>query len=141
MVYINVAQDNEFTLNINNNVRDPFPGDFEVKSISIHFKHILSDRDVIDTANVWSTDVSVEPLPNAIWGTYNDRYIEFLAEQEYLTGLVYDGEYKVSITNEDGVNLYHGIWKITGNSEIEENPFVEYQSDNEDNNSYIYIEE
>jgi hypothetical protein len=39
----------------------------------------------------------------------------------------YDGEYSVTITNDQQAVLYNGIWKVTGNSEIEENPFVEYK--------------
>ena len=143
MVYIDVTlQANEFWLNLNNNARDPFPSDFNVSTIFFSFTHILSDITQREPANVWSVDYNIPNLPSAIWGTYNDRYIEFYAENIYLnTKVPYDGEYKVSITNEDGVNLYHGLWKVTGNSEIEQNPFIQYESNNEDNNSYIYIEE
>jgi len=111
MVYIDVTLEaNEFWLNINNNARDPFPGDFDVKTIIFTFTHILSDRTQNEPANVWSVDYDIPSLPVAIWGTYNDRYIEFHAEDTYLNSkLPYDGEYKVSIKNEDGVNLYHGF--------------------------------
>jgi hypothetical protein len=143
MIYIDVRLEaNEFWLNINNNVRDAFPGSFDVKSIIFTFTHILSDRSRNEPANVWSVDYNIPSLPVAIWGTYNNRYIEFHAEDTYLnSSLPYDGEYKVSIKNENNVNLYHGIWKVTGNSETEENPFVQYESDNENNDNYIYIEE
>jgi hypothetical protein len=96
MVYIDVRLEaNEFWLNINNNVRDAFPGSFDVKTITFTFTHILSDRTTNDTANVWSVDYNIPSLPSAIWGTYNNRYIEFHAEGTYLnSSLPYDGEYK-----------------------------------------------
>jgi hypothetical protein len=141
MVYIDVNETNEWVLNINNNVRDPFPQNTPDPAYVVYrFKHILSDKDVgylmyIDPPGGHSsTDVA--------FGVTNGRYTEFWWNQTEIPGtLVYDGEYDVTITNENNVVLYNGIWKITGNSEVEENPFVEFQSDNEDNNSFIYIEE
>lgn len=141
MIYIDKSlSHNEFVLNINNNVRNPFPGQFDVKTVRFTFVHSLSQRTSYENANVWSEDYNIPGLPVAIWGTYNDRFTEFYAENQYLSQLRYDGQYDVTIKNEDGVEIYKGIWMVKGNSELEENPFVEYTSDNDNNISFIYIE-
>lgn len=134
MIYINVTQTNEFILNINNNVRDWLAsGD----SVNFSFTHIMSDKTTTATAPIDPTSGVYD-----FFGSYNGRYTEFYMNSTSSQSLMtYDGEYNVIITNDNSEVLYKGIWKVTGNSEIEENPFVEYQSDNENNDSYIYIEE
>lgn len=135
MVYINVNQANEFTLNINNNVRDPFPdGDVILTAV-----HILSDKTVSQTAKI--DPPAGDPSYTTFYGNYNARYTEFwinmLLSRETFS---YDGEYDVTISN--GVQtVYNGIWIATGNSLIEQNPFIQFESDNESNENYIYIEE
>ena len=136
MIYINVTEDNEFTLNVNNNVRDPFPNG----EVDMVFKHILSDRSETYTG-IKIDPPAGDPSTTTFFGSHNGRYTEFWVKDTIIASLcAYDGEYQVVMTN-DEVVLYRGIWKITGNSEVEENPFIEYQSDNENNDSYIYIEE
>ena len=137
MIYIDVTTNNEFTLNINNNVRD-WLGDSSI--LTFTFTHILSNR-------VRTSDAKIDPDPispdlDEFFGSFNGRYTEFYMVSSLSRQLMgYDGEYNIVIVNDKSEVLYKGIWKVTGNSEAEENPFVEYQSDNEDNTSYIYIEE
>ena len=138
MIYIDVTQTNEFTLNINNNVRD-WLGDSNL--LTFIFTHILSGRRVATIAPIDPVP-PIDPNYKDFFGSFNGRYTEF-----YMTGpaaasyMIYDGEYDILIRNDNNEILYKGIWKVTGNSSAEENPFVEYESDNEDNRSYIYIEE
>ena len=141
MIYIDVNENSEWVLNINNNVRDPFPQNTPDPAYVVYqFKHILSDRQVnylmyIDPPGGHSS-------VDTAFGVTNGRYTEFYwVQSEIPDTLLYDGEYDVTIKNEDNVVLYNGIWKVTGHSDTEENPFVEYQSDNENNDNYIYIEE
>jgi hypothetical protein len=142
MVYINTNTDNEFVLNINNNVRD-FPGGSNPDIISFNFTHVLSNDKRFTTCFVNPDPITpfVPPVGDFYCAT-NDRYTEFFMIKALAQGMmIYDGEYEVLIRNSDLVPLYKGIWQVTGNSVVEENPFIEYQSDNEENNSYIYIEE
>lgn len=135
MVYINVTEANEFTLNINNNVRTPFPDD----EVILTAVHILSDKTVSQTAKI--DPPAGDPSYTTFYGNYNARYTEFWMSQALsVATFSYDGEYDVTITNGVGV-LYNGIWVSTGNSEVEQNPFIQYESDNESNQNYIYIEE
>lgn len=141
MIYIDVTSDNEFVLNINNNVRD-FEGLDNL--IAMRSTHVLSHT--VRTVNGIPTN-GPATAPDWIWGTANARYIEFWMSQEAAAYCFpYDGEYEITFYDTGDIEtaahvLYKGIWKITGNSSAEENPFVEYESDNEDNTSYIYIEE
>jgi len=135
MVYINVTQDNEFVLNINNNSRSPFPED----EVGVLSTHILSDYSVNRTCKI--NPPSGDPSTNIFFAVTNGRYTEFWMSQTTASEMfVYDGEYDITISNGNEV-LYNGIWKATGNSETEENPFIQYTSDNERNDNYIYIEE
>ena len=137
MIYINVNENNEWVLNINNNVRN-FPSESGCNPcvLQYRFTHILSDQLKVGTCELDTTG------PLDFFATWNDRYLETYITSDYIKSLTpYDGEYDVEIRNDQTVILYKGIWKVTGNSEAEENPFVEYQSDNENNDSYIYIEE
>ena len=141
MVYINVNENSEWVLNINNNVRDPFPKNSPMPpSVVYEFKHILSDRSVFYL--MYIDPPGGHSSLDTAFGVTNGRYTEFYWKQtEIPFTVIYDGEYDVTIKNEDNVVLYNGIWKVTGHSEIEQNPFIQYESNNEDNNSYIYIEE
>jgi hypothetical protein len=135
MVYINVTQDNEFVLNINNNSRNPFPED----SVDVLSTHILSDHSVNRTCEI--NPPSGDPSSDIFFAVTNGRYSEFWMSRDTASEMfIYDGEYDITITNGNEI-LYKGIWKATGNSEAEENPFIEYTSDNERNDNYIYIEE
>lgn len=140
MVYIDVTTNNEWVLNINNNVKDPFPYDTLPPNVTYEFKHILSSylSSYVMTIDPPAGHSSVD----LGFGVTNGRYTEFYWRQsEVSSTLLYDGEYDITIKNEDNVVLYNGIWNVKGNSELEENPFVEYQSNNEDNETFIYIEE
>jgi hypothetical protein len=139
MVYIDVTTTNEFILNINNNLRDWYgsSGSPIGASILFTFTHVLSDKTT-------QTNCIIDPVSGVyeFVGATNGRYTEFyMSSSEAQSYMSYDGEYSVTITNDQQAILYKSIWKVTGNSEIEENPFVEYQSDNENNDSFIYIEE
>jgi len=138
MIYIDVTRENEWVLNINNNVRD-FGG--VDKLIAYRFTHVLSNRKKTVTC-----PIDQNPSGFDLWGVTNARYVEFYLNPNSQWIFPYDGEYSIEIWDPGDVDspfqlLYKGIWKVTGNSAVEENPFVEYQSDNEDNTSYIYIEE
>lgn len=137
MVYINVNEDSEWTLNINNNVREPFPTPDE---LTYTFTHILSNR--VSTYVMGINPPAGSPFLTTAFGVSNARYTEFWWNQtEIPSTLLYDGEYNVVVRNSSNVLLYTAIWKVTGQSEIEENPFIQYESDNEGNDSYVYIEE
>jgi len=141
MVYINVTQTNEFTLNINNNLRDWYgsspTGPIDAVMV-FRFKHILSDKTRISSCIMDQTT----PVNPDFFGASNGRYCEFyMSASEAESYMSYDGEYLVTIHNDNQQLLYSGIWKVKGNSETEENPFIEYTSDNETNDNYIYIEE
>lgn len=133
MIYINVTQTNEFVLNINNNVRNWLAGG---DSVDFSFTHIMSE-------NLTTQTVPIDPIGvYNFFGSFNGRYTEFyLSSSTAQTLFIYDGEYSVVIRNDDNEVLYRGIWNVTGNSSIEEQPFIEYQSDNENNSAFIYIEE
>lgn len=140
MIYIDVTTDNEWVLNINNNVKNPFPASNPPANVTYTFTHILSAHlsSYVFTINPPAGDPSVD----LGFGATNARYTEFYwVQSEAASTLVYDGEYDITIKNEDNVVLYRGLLSVNGNSALEENPFVEYQSDNESNNSFIYIAE
>lgn len=130
MIYITTLQSNDLTLNINNNAREPFPVDGK---IYISSEHILS-------ATVGET---VELTAGTPEFQYNERYTDILLSQSVSRSLFpnYDGEWKIVIRNYDNFVLYRGMVIVSGNNLVESEPFIEYESDNENNESYIYIEE
>jgi hypothetical protein len=151
MIYIDVTKSNEFALNINNNQRG-WPNNYagsppvqqDTGNVQFRFTHILSNHFTFYSPVICYPLTYQDPIPPSsarFYGRYNDRYVDFEWQQAYIGDkLIYDGEYLVEV-NEAGTTLYEGIWKVTGNSSVESDPFVEYQSDNEGNDNYIYIEE
>lgn len=124
MIYLQKAQLNTLTMNINNNARPSF------SAYTLTFTHIMSKEVksyTVDTSNP------------AEYGQ-NIRYCEIVIDLQ-TDDLNYEGEYQLNIFgNGDGYTDYPvfvGIAILEGN---EEKPFfTEYISPNEDNENYIYI--
>lgn len=124
MIYLQKAQLNTLTMNINNNARPSF------SAYTLTFTHIMSKEVksyTVDTSNP------------AEYGQ-NIRYCEIVINLQ-TDDLNYEGEYQLNIFgNGDGYTDYPvfvGIAILEGN---EEKPFfTEYISPNEDNENYIYI--
>lgn len=121
MVILNKGQENELVLNINNNSRSTFTG------YTLTFVHALSQETksyTIDTSNP------------AQYGS-NIRYCEIVLDLAN-DDLNYAGQYSLQIFG-NGTSLVYTIMCDV----VESNPaneFIQYQSDNEDNSNYIYIE-
>lgn len=116
MNYITPNVSNTLTLNVNNNSRDTFV------SYTLEFTHILSQY--VKTFVIDTTD-------NTEYGS-NDRYCEFVFSND----LLYEGEYQLKIYGNGSILVYTGI---VINGELIET-FIQYESDNENNENYIYIE-
>lgn len=122
MLYLQKAQQNTLTLNINNNSRDTFSG------YTLTFTHIMSKE-------VKSYTVSTS---NPTQYAQNIRYCEI--ELDFTTDdLNYEGEYQLNIFGNGTTLVYTGITILEGTEES--NPFTQYISDNEVNENYIYIQE
>lgn len=121
MLILQKAQSNELVLNINNNSRTVF------STYTLTFIHILSQETksyIIDTSD------------NSEFGE-NDRYCEIILD---LTSddLNYEGQYELYIYGNGTSLVFTGIAELVGNSE--NNSYIQYVSNNEDNSNYIYID-
>jgi hypothetical protein len=120
---MNKGQVNELVLNVNNNSRTEFSG------YTLTFKNIISQEVksyLIDTSN------------NAQYGE-NDRYCEMVVDLE-TDDLNYEGQYQLQIFGNGTQLVYTGMVRLDGTTE-KGNTFTEYISPNEDNETYIYIQE
>lgn len=123
MLILQKGQQNELVLNINNNSRQDFTG------YTLTFVHTLSQEEksyLIDTSNP------------AQFGE-NIRYCEIILNfQNPGQDLNYEGQYQLQIFG-NGTNLvFTGLCRLDGTSE--NNSYVSYVSNNEDNENYIYID-
>jgi hypothetical protein len=122
MLYLQKAQPNTLTLNINNNSRDTFTG------YTLTFTHIMSKE-----VKTYSVSTS-----NPAQYAQNIRYCEI--ELDFTTDdLNYEGEYQLNIFGNGTTLVYTGITILEGTQE--DNPFTQYISDNEVNENYIYIQD
>lgn len=123
MLILNKGRQNELVLNINNNSRQDFV------SYTLTFTHALSQEVksyVIDTSD------------SAVYGE-NQRYCEIVLNlQTPGQDLNYEGQYQLQIFGDGDKLVYTGLCRLDGTSE--NNSFVSYVSDNEDNENYIYID-
>lgn len=140
MVYITAGQANEFSLNVNNNYRDWSAVN---SNLSVEVTHSLSNNLYELNCGV-ITPTNPNPDPS-FYAAYNPRYMEFYIDTDKTSYLFpWDGQYYVQIkcaTKGGGeAVVYNGIFMVSGNSIIDDNPFIEYRSDNDINESVIYIE-
>jgi len=124
MLILNKGQQNELVLNINNNSRTDFSG------YTLTFTHVVSQEEKSYTILTSDNTVFAE----------NIRYCEIILNlQNAGQDLNYLGQYQLQIYG-NGTNLvYTGMAVLNGTEES--TPFTEYVSPNENNESYIYIEE
>lgn len=115
---------NELILNINNNSREDFT------SYLLVFKHILSQK---------TKSYTVDTSDNAVYG-FNNRYCEINLDMTGTEQLQYEGQYELKIYGDGNLSkcVYTMMCRLEGTSE--DNSFIEYVSNNEDNESYIYID-
>jgi hypothetical protein len=121
MIILQKGQVNELTLNINNNSRVDFSG------YTLTFRHIVSQE--VKSYFINTSD-------NAVFGE-NDRYCEIVLDLQ-TDDLNYEGQYQLKIYGNGTQLVFTGMAELDGTQE--EPSFVEYLSNNEDNENYIYIE-
>lgn len=123
MIIMNKGQQNELILNINNNSRTDFSG------YTLTFLHILSQEE--KSYVVLTNDAQV-------FGE-NDRYCEIILNLQN-DDLNYEGQYQIKIYGNGTSLVYTGMVRLNGTTE-QGNDFVTYQSPDEDNSNYIYIQD
>jgi hypothetical protein len=122
MVILNKGQQNELTLNINNNSRQTFTG------YTLTFVHALSQEVksyVIDTSDI------------SEYGQ-NDRFCEIILNLQN-DDLNYEGQYQLQIFGNGTSLVYTILCDVVDTNQSD--TFVSYQSNNEDNENYIYIQD
>ena len=123
MLYIQQAQINTLTLNINQNSRDVFD------TYTLNFTHVMSSDVKSYTISLSDSAVFFE----------NVRYCTIQLDLT-TDDLPYEGQYTLEIIGEpNSIPLYNGFCMIDGT--VETNPFREYVSPNETNENYIYIQD
>ena len=123
MIIMNKGQQNELVLNINNNSRTDFSG------YTLTFTHILSQE---EKSYVIPTD---DPQ---LFGE-NIRYCEIILNLQN-DDLNYEGQYQLKIYGNGTSLVYTGMVRLNGTTE-QGNDFVTYQSPDENNSNYIYIQD
>lgn len=124
MLYIQKGQENVLTLNINNNARPNFDNYLLV------FRHIMSEE--VKSYTIY-TDNPAEYFQNIRYCTIT------LNLQDPGQDLNYEGEYNLNIYGDGTDLIFTSIAILEG---TEEQPFfTTYQSPNEVNENYIYIQE
>jgi hypothetical protein len=123
MIIMNKGQQNELILNINNNSRTDFSG------YTLTFTHILSQEE--------KSYVVLTNDPQAFGE--NDRYCEIILNLQN-DDLNYEGQYQLRIYGDGTSLVYTGMVRLNGTTE-QGNDFVTYQSPDEDNSNYIYIQD
>ena len=117
MIYLDNNAFGSIVLNINNNLRTA-PTTYKVT-----LTHVMSQQ---------SYDYTVD-CSNASEYTSNDRYCTLIVP----IAVQYDGQYQMKIYFNGTTLVYTGIVEIGDVIET----FPEYTSDNEDGESYIYLED
>jgi len=122
MLYINKGVENTLVLNINNNTR------FTFNTYDLKFTHIMSQE-----VKIYTIDTS-----NPAEYFSNIRYCTLTLPLN-TDDLNYLGQYQLQIYG-DGTDLvFTSMAELVG---TEEEPlFTEYQSPNENNENYIYVED
>ena len=123
MIIMNKGQQNELILNINNNSRTDFSG------YTLTFTHILSQEE----------KSYVIPTSNPQLFAENIRYCEIILNLQN-DDLNYEGQYQLKIYGDGTSLVYTGMVRLNGTTE-QGNDFVTYQSPDEDNSNYIYIQD
>ena len=123
MLYMTKNQINTLVLNISNNSRDTFTG------YTLEFTHIMSKETKVYQID---TNKPAEYFENI-------RYCTITLDLS-IDDLNYEGQYQLKIYGTPNeVLVYTGMVILEG--EAESNPFIQYQSQNETNENYIYIQE
>ena len=123
MIIMNKGQQNELILNINNNSRTDFSG------YTLTFTHILSQEE----------KSYVIPTNDPQLFGENIRYCEIILNLQN-DDLNYEGQYQLKIYGNGSSLVYTGMVRLNGTTE-QGNDFVTYQSPDEDNSNYIYIQD
>jgi hypothetical protein len=123
MIIMNKGQQNELILNINNNSRTDFSG------YTLTFTHILSQEE----------KSYVIPTNDPQLFGENIRYCEIILNLQD-DDLNYEGQYQLRIYGNGTSLVYTGMVRLNGTTE-QGNDFVTYQSPDEDNSNYIYIQD
>jgi hypothetical protein len=123
MIIMNKGQQNELILNINNNSRTDFSG------YTLTFTHILSQEE----------KSYVIPTNDPQLFGENIRYCEIILNLQN-DDLNYEGQYQLKIYGNGTSLVYTGMVRLNGTTE-QGNDFVTYQSPDEDNSNYIYIQD
>jgi hypothetical protein len=121
MIILQKGQVNELTMNINNNSRTDYTG------YTFTFVHIMSQESKSYLINVSNPAQFAE----------NIRYCEVVIDLA-TDDLNYEGQYQLKVYGNGTALVFTGIVELNG---TEEEPFfTTYQSPNENNENYIYIE-
>ena len=123
MIIMNKGQQNELILNINNNSRTDFSG------YTLTFTHVLSQEE----------KSYVIPTNDPQLFGENIRYCEIILNLQD-DDLNYEGQYQLRIYGNGTSLVYTGMVRLNGTTE-QGNDFVTYQSPDEDNSNYIYIQD
>lgn len=124
MIIMHKNQMNELTLNINNNSRVDFTG------YTLVFTHTLSQETKSYTIDTSNTSQFGE----------NIRYCEIDLDLSCVgCDLNYEGQYDLRIYGNGTTLVFIGLVRLEGTSE--NNTIVEYISNDEDNEQYIYIQD
>lgn len=123
MIYITKSEQNSLVLNINNNSRSTFT------SYTLIFTHIMSSE-----IKSYTIDIS-----NPSQYTSNQRYCEIILDLS-TDDLNYEGQYNLEIFGQSGnKKVYVGMCVVSSTRENLE--FIQYISQNENNENYIYVNE
>lgn len=123
MIILNKGQSNDLILNINNNSRTDFSG------YTLTFKHILSQEEKSYTISTSNPQQFGE----------NIRYCEIVLDL-FSDDLNYEGQYELKIYGNGTSLVYTGMVRLNGTTE-QGNTFTSYNSPDEDNSNYIYIQD
>ena len=121
MIYITKSQENDLYLNINNS------SDTSFSTYTLTFKHILSQE---------TTSYEIDTSNPAVYSG-NTRYCIILLDLT-TTDLHYLGQYELNIYGNGTELVYTGMVILEGDTEPS-TEFIEYSSNNELGENYIYI--
>ncbi len=121
MIILNKSQQNELVLNINNNSRDTFTG------YTLTFIHALSQETKSYTISKSSP-----------YYGQNSRYCEIVLDLGD-DDLNYEGQYQLQIFGNGTTLVYTILCDVVDTNASD--TFIQYQSNNEDNENYIYIQD
>jgi hypothetical protein len=122
MLYINKGVENTLVLNINNNSRETFA------TYTLEFTHIMSKQLKSYIVNTNNPAQYVQ----------NIRYCQIVLPLN-TDDLNYLGQYQLNIYGDTNTLVFISMVELQGTQET--NPFISYQSPNEVNENYIYIQD